>query len=73
MMSAEGRTLQVGDYAFIDYEGPMKMVLITARVEGKHRTQSGIQFRVSPPMRNGAEGTLYDADWFEPVPNKGNS
>jgi len=71
-MSAEGRTLQVGDYAFTDFDGRMKMVLITARIEGKYHSQSGIQFGVSPPMRNGAEGKLYDADWFEPVPNKGN-
>jgi len=64
----------VGDEALTDYNGPgpLTKVCIIARDDKRSHghSQSGIMFRVSPILRNGDGMTLYDADWFEPMPNE---
>jgi hypothetical protein len=63
-----GRRLKIGDYAVTDYNGPgpLTRVRIVGRVDGA-RTQSGIIYRVDPPLKNGTAASWYDADWFEPA------
>lgn len=66
-----GRTLQVGDEALTDYNGPGPKVKVRIverddrRVHG--HSQSGIMFRVTPNLNNGSVNSWYDADWFEPA------
>ena len=67
-MSKAGRTLKAGDEALTDFNGRgLTLVLITERIEGA-RSQSGICYRVSPPLKGGDEQSRYDADWFDPAP-----
>ena len=64
----EGRLLKVGDKALTDFNGKgMTVVTITSRHEGT-RSQSGICYKVDPPLKGGSEESLYDADWFQPLP-----
>lgn len=62
-----GRNLQPGDYATTDFNGPgpMTRVRIVERLD-RRACQSGVLFRVDPPLRNGTLDTWYDADWFQP-------
>ncbi len=66
-MSQAGRSLQVGDEAVTDYKRGITVVRIIGRVVGT-KSQSGICFRVSPPLEKYDPGAWYDADWFEPAP-----
>ena len=69
-MSKDGRLLKAGDEALTDFDFQgrgMKLVRITERIEGT-KSQSGICYRVAPPLRGGDAATLYDADWFDPAP-----
>lgn len=69
-MSIVGRNLKAGDEALTDFNGRgMTLVRIVERVEGVV-SQSRICYRVDPPLKGGNSMTLYDADWFEPVPEK---
>lgn len=45
-------------------------VRIVERLENVN-SQSGICFRVHPPLQHGTSDTLYDADWFTPVQHEG--
>jgi hypothetical protein len=63
-----GRNLQVGDEALTDYSGNgMTLVVITERFTGT-KSQSGICFRVKPPLEKYDPFAMFDADWFEPAP-----
>lgn len=66
-----GRDLQPGDQATTDYNGigTSTLVQIVERLDRREvgHSQSGIVFRVEPPLRNGTPGSWYDADWFRPV------
>lgn len=66
-MSKAGRSLKVGDEALTDFNRGWTLVRIIERIDGT-KSQSGIQFRVDPPLRGRDKATLYDADWFEPLP-----
>ena len=68
-MSKDGRLLQIGDSAKTDYNGSWSAVSIIDRDDTRKRghSQSGILFRVNPPLRNGTAQSWYDADWFEPT------
>ncbi len=67
-MSQAGRKLKAGDDALTDFNGNgLTLVRIVQRIEGT-RSQSGICYRVMPPLKGGDESTQYDADWFEPAP-----
>lgn len=67
-MSIAGRKLEAGDEALTDFNGRgLTLVMIVERIEGT-RCQSGICYRVAPPLNGGTTSTLYDADWFEPAP-----
>ena len=70
---SRGRELQIGDEALTDYNGPGPLVKVRIIDRDCLRTyghsQSGILFRVAPPLRNGTSASWYDADWFEPMPN----
>jgi hypothetical protein len=72
-MGIKGRELQPGDMATTDYNAqwrPTKIGLATVEiVERREQTgsQSGIQFRARPNLRNGHALDWYDADWFEPA------
>ena len=65
------RDLQPGDYATTDYEigyanaGPLKTVRIVERTEGK--SQTGVLYRVTPPLRGNSADGWFDAAWFERV------
>lgn len=65
-----GRHLQPGDMAVTDISGgAFTRVRIVERDDsGQRRSQSGVMFRVSPPIAGGSSETWYDADWFEPAP-----
>ena len=66
MMSKEGRKLNAGDKAVTDFNGGgLTLVTITERIDDT-RSQSGICYRVSPPLKGGDERSQYDADWFDP-------
>ena len=66
-----GRLLHPGDMAQTDYngEGRIVRVRIVERDETRRHgvSQSGILFRVDPPLQHGTSWSWYDADWFEPV------
>lgn len=66
-MSKAGRSLQVGDEAVTDYNPGITVVRIVDRIEGT-KSQSGICFRVVPPLEKYDPRAQYDADWFEPAP-----
>jgi hypothetical protein len=67
-MTTSGRSLQPGDEALTDFNGHgLTLVIIAARRDGT-RTQSGICYRVRPPLKGGDSSTWYDADWFDPAP-----
>lgn len=66
-MSQAGRSLQVGDEAYTDYKRGITVVRIVDRIEGT-KSQSGICFRVDPPLEQYDPKAIYDADWFEPAP-----
>lgn len=69
-----GRFLQPGDEALTDYNGPGPLARVRIVERDDTRThghsQSGILFRVSPPLKHGTAANWYDADWFEPVPRQ---
>lgn len=69
-----GRTLQPGDEALTDYNGPGPLARVRIVERDDTRThghsQSGILFRVSPPLKHGTATTWYDADWFEQTPQQ---
>lgn len=71
-MSIRGRELKVGDEAVTDYNGPGPMArvrIVEADYTRRHgHSQSGVLFRVAPPLKNGTAQCWYDADWFEPAP-----
>lgn len=66
---SRGRELQAGDYALTDFNGKgltrVRIVQRGGRRDYGH-SQSGILFRVDPPLKGGDSMTWYDADWFEP-------
>lgn len=66
-MSKAGRSLQIGDEACTDYKRGITVVRIVDRIEGT-KSQSGICFRVDPPLEQYDPKAMYDADWFEPAP-----
>lgn len=62
-----GLSLQVGDAARTDFNrGQVTPVTITARKELAF-SQSGVMFRVSPPLHGGDLDSWYDAGWFWPM------
>lgn len=71
-----GRSLQCGDWATTDYNGPgtcttVQILEVCANGERGH-SQSGIMFRVAGErgqrvMRNERPDSWYDADWFTPL------
>ena len=62
-----GRDLLPGDQAVTDFNGhPYTRVTILERAEGCC-SQSGIMFRVTPPLQAGFADPWYDADWFWPA------
>lgn len=64
-MRRNGRTLQVGDKAVTDFNGKgLTTVVITDRNDNAS-SQSGVSFRVDPPLKGGDGWTWYDSDWFE--------
>lgn len=71
---SRGRSLQIGDEALTDYNGPgrLEKVRIIDRDDKRQHghCQSGIMFRVAPNLRNGSNESWYDADWFEPAPRR---
>lgn len=66
-MSKAGRALRVGDDALTDYKKGMTLVRIVERIDGT-KSQSGVCFRVFPPLEQHDPRAQYDADWFEPAP-----
>ena len=67
-MRTSGRTLQPGDYAMTDFNGPGTMTRVKILDRREFRgSQSGISFLIYPFLKNGSANTWYDADWFEPV------
>lgn len=64
-----GRDLQPGDYATTDFNqhGRRDRVQIIARREGIAVSQSGIQYKVQPALKNSGTTHWIDADWFEPA------
>jgi hypothetical protein len=66
-MSKARRKLQVGDYATTDFKGAPPLVKIIERIE-RSGSQSGVCFRVDPPLEKNDPHGRYDADWFEPAP-----
>ena len=70
-MGLQSRQLAVGDWALTDFNGagPMARVQIVAvdRDRWHGHSQSGVMFRVQPPLKHGTPTTWYCADWFEPV------
>lgn len=67
-----GRLLQPGDIALTDYNATHSALVSVRIVErddlGLHgHSQSGILYRVDPPLRHGTSDTWYDADWFGPA------
>lgn len=75
LMPGRGRELQPGEPAETDFLGRTTLHVIRERREGVRNCQSGILFRVEPPLMNGfdrsnpyCEGpnSWYDADWFRP-------
>ena len=66
-MRKAGRLLQVGDEALTDYKRGMTLVRIIERIEGT-KSQTGVCFRVSPPLNEFDPNARYDSDWFEPAP-----
>ena len=69
-MNNSQRGLRVGQDALTRYNGPLTRVTII-EIDYTHRhghSQSGIMFRVDPPLKHGDAQTWYDADWFEPAP-----
>lgn len=69
-MSTAGRKLKAGDEALTDFNGHgLTLVRITERIDGA-RSQSGILYRVAPSLKAGDAMTLYDADWFDPAPDR---
>ena len=69
MMSKEGLKLQVGDSALTDYRRGTTRVRIIERIEGT-KTQSGVCYRVLPPLDLNHPEAMFDSDWFEPVPQE---
>jgi hypothetical protein len=65
-VSRAGRKLQVGDEAYTDYKKGWTWVRIIERIENT-KSQSGICFRVDPPLEPNDPKARYDADWFEPA------
>jgi len=70
-MSKEGRNLQPGDFALIDWDcdGRFKKVRIIERFEGPG-SQSGVMFKVAPPPRLCTRDSKLDSYWFEPMPEE---
>jgi hypothetical protein len=74
-MSTESRALQVGDIAVTTYGAPWQnpLALTAVRINAVRlstKSQSGILFQVSPPLRGNDYDAWFDADWFEPAPAK---
>lgn len=71
MKTNENRSLKIGDKAKTMYnEGRFPTVVtITGRcADGTQGcSQSGVLYRVDPPLRGGNSNTWYDADWFLPL------
>ena len=63
--------MRVGQDALTDYNGSgmTRVEIVEADYTRRHgHSQSGILFRVAPPLKNGTTQSWYDADWFEPAP-----
>ena len=69
--SSPGRLLQPGDRATTDYSGRGRTTTHTIVDRSDTRehgpSQSGIMFRVTPPVRGSCAHHWIDADWFTPV------
>jgi hypothetical protein len=65
-----GRDLQPGDYALTDFNGGTTRVQIVDRRTDARGFQTGIAYRVFPPLRHGSLDTWYCSGWFEPEPPK---
>jgi len=65
-----GRSLQPGDMALTDFNGPGPLTRVKILDRRQFRgSQSGISFRIYPFLKGGSADTWYDADWFEPAPS----
>lgn len=68
---SRGRQLQPGDDALTDFNGRGTLVRVRIVERDDQRrhghSQSGIMFRVHPPLKYGTAASWYDADWFEPA------
>lgn len=63
---SRGRTLQPGENAMTDFNGKGFTKVTIIERKSPASSQSGILFRVEPPLKGGDRETWYDADWFEP-------
>lgn len=68
---SKARHCKVGDRVTTDYD-KSRIGITEHTIIGRKdmRSQSGIAFQVEPPLRNAGPGAWFDADWFEPMPER---
>lgn len=71
MKTNNNRNMKIGDKAKTMYNGGRSPTVVTIIDRCADRTQgcsqSGVLYRVDPPLRDGKPNTWYDADWFSPL------